>query len=285
MQAENPWADYIGRTQQSQIEISSDRMQGLAALLDYPELPWPAGEAPPTGHWGAIFPFTRQSKLGHDGHEQRGEFYPPITYPRRMWVGGSIRIQQSLPVGVPLIQRSTIRAIENKVGKTGPMCFLTISHEYLNNGEVLLEDVQKIVYREASGEPARTPVIRPAATTGVSQAFDWSQTVMPDAALLFRYSAVSFNGHRIHYDLDYVREEGYPGLLVHAPLTATMLVDLYQRNCPGKRIVQLDYTARSPMYGGLPFTLYGKQQDNGRVSLWAEDCEGTVSMTAELHTI
>jgi 3-methylfumaryl-CoA hydratase len=284
MQTEQQWPEYIGRIQESQIEISTDRMRGLAALLDYPELPWPVGQVPPTGHWCAIFPYTQQSKLGHDGHEQRGQFYPPIPYPRRMWAGGRIHFLQPLQIGVPVTHRAIIKQIENKQGKTGQMIFLTICHEYLQGDVLMLQEDQSLVYRDVPTTAVKKPVNKTRQDTESLQQHDWSKTIIPDTSLLFRYSAVSFNGHRIHYDQDYVREEGYPGLLVHAPLTATMLIDLFQQANPGVAIRRFEFTARSPMYVGYPFTISGKQQRDGIVSLWAEDCEGTVSMSAELET-
>lgn len=284
MGSENQWSDYIGRMQESEIIISADHIRGLAALMDYPEPPWPNGQVPPTGHWCTIFPYTQQSKLGHDGHEKRGEFYPPIKYPQRMWVGGRIRYMQPLRAGEAVTHRAIIQRIENKEGKSGPMTFLTIRHEYLDSGELMLSDEQDIVYRDASTTPIQKPVDKSRQQADSSQSCDWCRIIVPDSTLLFRYSAVTFNSHRIHYDQKYVREEGYPGLLVHAPLTATLLIDLFQRSNPGINIHQIEYVARSPLYDGYPITMMGQQQENGKVSLWAEDCEGTRSMSVELET-
>ena len=284
MESENQWSEYLGRMQESQIVISSDRIKGLAALLDYPEPPWPNGQVPPTGHWCNIFPYTQQSRLGHDGHEQLGEFYPPIKYPRRMWVGGRIRYTRPLRIGEPIKHRSTIKQIVDKQGKSGPMTFLTVCHEYLDSGELMLQDEQDIVYRDVSTSPIKKPINNSHQGLESKHPYDWSKTIVPDSTLLFRYSAVSFNSHRIHYDQDYVRKEGYPGLLVHAPLTATLLIDLFQRSNPEINIYQIEYVARSPLYNGYPITMMGQQQENGKVSLWAEDCEGTRSMSIELET-
>jgi 3-methylfumaryl-CoA hydratase len=284
VESEQQWSEYLGRMQESQIVISADRIKGLAALLDYPEPPWPDNQVPPTGHWCFIFPYTQQSKLGHDGHEQLGGFFPPVKYPRRMWVGGRIRYMLPLRVGEPVTHRSTIKGIENKQGRSGPMTFLTVCHEYLDGGILMLQDEQDIVYRDVSTDPIKKPVDTSHQASASPHPYDWSRTIVPDTTLLFRYSAVSFNSHRIHYDQDYVRKEGYPGLLVHGPLTATLLIDLFQRSNPGIGIRQFDYVARSPMYEGYPFTIMGQQLENGKISLWAVDCEGTRSMTAELET-
>ena len=278
------WAGYLGRMQESPIVIPEDRMCGLAALLDYPETPWPGGEVPPTGHWCVLFPDTPQSDLGEDGHEKPGRFLPPIRYPRRMWAGGHIDFLQPMYIGETCTRRSTIKRIEDKTGRSGPMTFVTVSHEYLAGDVLKRRDVQHIVYRDAAASlPA--PSNRTVQSGGSANAFDWSTQIMPDAILLFRYSAVTFNAHRIHYDRDFALREGYPGLLVHAPLTATLLIDLFQRSCPGTGIRRFEYTARSPMYDGYPFTIMGRRMKNRKVSLRAEACDGTESMTAELETV
>lgn len=280
----NRWAEYLGRTQESPIAIPEDRMRGLAALLDYPEPPWPDGEVPPTGHWCHLFPYTLQSELGKDGHEKPGSFLPPVSQPLRMWAGGYIELLQPMYIGESYTFRSTIRAIEEKEGRSGPMTFVTVCHEYLDNGALKRRDVQHIVYREAAAAPLPAPANRTIQSSKSADAYDWSAQIFPDTTLLFRYSAVSFNAHRIHYDRDYVLGEGYPGLLVHAPLTATLLIDLFQRSCPGTGIRYFEYAARSPMYDGYPFTVMGRRTDNGKVSLRAEDCDGKESMIAELET-
>jgi len=274
------WSEYIGRTEESRIAISTDRIRGLAALLDYPQPPWPDNQVPPTGHWCALFPYTPQSRLGHDGHEQRGAFIPPLRYTRRMWAGGRIEFGQPWQADQPVTRRSTLIRIEDKQGRSGPMTIVTILHEYLDGVTLLLREEQDIVYRDAPAAPAPKPGIRPFS----AEPADWSREILPDATLLFRYSAVTFNGHRIHYDRDYVVQEGYPGLLVHAPLTATLLIDLFQKSNPGAGIRRFNFTARSPMYAGYPFRLRGRRQTGDTIALWSEACDGSVSITAELET-
>ncbi len=283
METKRDWSEYIGRSIASKIAISSDRINGLAALLDYAEPPWPNNHVPPTGHWLAMFPFTMQSKLGEDGHEKLGNFIPAINYPRRMWVGGKIKYYSPLCVNQEVLHRTTISNIEDKTGKIGPMTFVTLMHEYLAGDELLLQEEQKIVYREGSTEPAKRPVNQLASNAGIqNKDCNWSRQIIPDSTLLFRYSAVTFNAHKIHFDHDYVNKEGYPGLLVHAPLTATLLVDLYQDENPNVKIKAFEYTARSPLYDGDAIMLYGKKNDDGDVFLWAEDCSGARAMTGTL---
>ena len=275
------WSDFIGRTHEETIQISLDCVRGLAALLDYDRPPWPDNRVPPTGHWLAMFPYTRQSELGHDGHEKLGDFIPDTGHPRRMWVGGRIQYLKPLYVDQPVLHRTTITNIEDKTGKTGPMTFVTLNHEYLMDTELLLGEEQKIVYREASTEPAQRPINKPVSKS--ESEYDWSRQFMPDSAVLFRYSAVTFNTHKIHFDHEYVKEEGYPGLLVHAPLTVTLLVELYTSINPDMKIISFDYTAKSPLYDGDPIMLYGKELEDGKVLLWAEDCAGNLAVTGTLQ--
>ena len=280
MESKQQWSDYLGRTEESHITVSSDRIRGLAALMDYPEPPWPQNQVPPTGHWCALFPYTRQSQLGHDGHEEKGGFIPPLPYSRRMWAGGRIEYLRPWKVDQPVTRRSTILKIEDKHGRSGPMTLVTVNHEYLDGKTLLLREEQDIVYRDAAAGLAPKPVIK----TFSGEPADWTREIVPDATLLFRYSAVTFNGHRIHYDRDYVQQEGYPGLLVHSPLTATLLIDLFQQANPEATIRHFRFIARSPMYDGYPVRLCGKRQANGMIALWSEACDGSVSVTAELET-
>jgi len=283
METKRDWSEFVGRSLMSEIAISSDRIRGLAALLDYAEPPWPNNQVPPTGHWLAMFPFTRQSNLGEDGHEKLGDFIPAIDYPRRMWVGGKINYHSPLSVNQPILHRTTISNIEDKTGKTGPMTFVTLMHEYLAEDELLLQEEQKIVYREASAKPAIRPINQLASNVGMKKDCDWSRQIIPDSTLLFRYSAVTYNAHKIHFDHDYVNKEGYPGLLVHAPLTATLLIDLYQTEHPNVKITLFEYKAQSPLYVNDPVMLLGKNLEDGSVQLWAEDCSGTHAVTARLE--
>lgn len=284
MHSDKQWSEYLGRGEESQIVISSDHIRGLAALLDYPEPPWAQGEVPPTGHWCSLFPYTRQSGLGEDGHERLGGFMPPIAYPRRMWAGSRIDYHHPLPVGEMLLRRSTIQKIENKQGSSGAMTFVSVSHEYLHQGILMIRDEHDIVYRDVPAEPTPEPVVNTDRESGTTYAYDWCEKITPDTTLLFRYSAITFNGHRIHYDQDYVRGEGYPGLLVHAPLTATLLLDLFQRQHPGVTIRRFEFRAQSPMFEGYPVYLYGRALEAGKVSLWAEDCEGRRALVASVET-
>lgn len=284
MGSESQWSEYLGRTRESEIIITTDQIRGLAALLDYPEPPWPEQLAPPTAHWLTLFPHTRQSELGRDGHEKLGGFLPPLNYPRRMWAGGRVRYTQPLPVDAAVRHRQTLLRIEDKKGRSGAMTLVTVLHEFILEGEVLIADEQDIVYRDIKGKDDQKLVHTDAESNASSPGYDWSREILPDTVLLFRYSAISFNSHRIHYDLDYAKEEGYPGILVHGPLTATLLIDLFQRSDPAKTISRFDYAARRPMFAGEPFTVMGRSEADGRVTLLAVPADGIPAMTAEIQT-
>ena len=201
-----------------------------------------------------------------------------------MWAGGRVKFSRPLPVDEPLTHRQTLIRIDDKRGRSGPMTIVTICHEYLVDNEVRIEDEQDIVYRDVANATDQGSVRAASNPPESPQSYDWSRQILPDTILLFRYSAISFSSHRIHYDRDYAKQEGYPGILVHGPLTATLLIDLFQRSNQDKSIRYFEYTARRPMFDGAPFTVMGRAEDDGMVSLLAVSADGNISMTAKLQT-
>lgn len=217
--------------------LTASPVAALAATLDR------ADPAPSTGtplpalwHWLYFLPFAPHSQIGEDGHPRRGGFLPPVPLPRRMWAGSRLRWNASNPlqVGQEVQRTSTIQSVKHKAGRSGELLFVQLEHRYANaQGEALVEE-QDIVYRAAAapGTPAPAPQKPPLAGQAA-----WSRSITPDPVLLFRYSALTFNGHRIHYDRDYAtREEGYSGLVVHGPLLATLLMDLLRRHLPEAKV-------------------------------------------------
>ncbi|WP_205853352.1 FAS1-like dehydratase domain-containing protein [Zhengella mangrovi] len=274
-----PLDTWVGRSERQTDIISADVLTRLAATLDHDRPAVAAGDiAPPLAHWLHFLPDTRQSGLGPDGHPLRGGFLPPVHHlPRRMWAGSRLTFPGDLKAGMTVERRSTITQVKEKSGSAGDLVFVTVRHEFGEpGGEALVTDEHDIVYRAMTG-PAVTPA--PAAPPPGA----WSRSLVPDAVLLFRFSALTFNGHRIHYDRDYVtREEGYPGLVVHGPLTATLLVDLLRREMPGARLAGFSFRARSPLFDGNRMTVHGNPPDaDGRVQLWATNHEGGLAMEAE----
>ncbi|MEZ5807848.1 MAG: MaoC family dehydratase N-terminal domain-containing protein [Zhengella sp.] len=272
-------SSWIGRSETRTDIMSADVLTRLAATLDHDRARVQDGDiAVPLAHWLHFLPDTRQSGLGADGHPERGGFLPPVHHlPRRMWAGSRLTFPGDIRAGMTVERVSTITNVKEKTGSAGDLVFVTVRHAFSEpGGPVLVTDEHDIVYRSMAG-PAVTPA--PSAPPPGT----WSRSLVPDAVLLFRYSALTFNGHRIHYDRDYVtREEGYPGLVVHGPLTATLLIDLVGRELPGARISAFSFRARSPLFDGNRMVLNGEPPDaEGRIRLWATNHEGGLAMEAE----
>ncbi|MEW9837891.1 FAS1-like dehydratase domain-containing protein [Mesorhizobium marinum] len=194
-----------------------------------------------------------------------------------MWAGSRIAFPGDVRVGDRIVRRSTITSVTAKEGSSGPLVFVTVRHEIGRDGEAAaIVDEHDIVYRGLE-----TPAVKAAPKTVEPGA--WRRELVPDAVQLFRYSALTFNGHRIHYDRDYVtREEGYPGLVVHGPLTATLLVDLVRRNAPSSRIADFSFRAVSPLFDSGRMSVNATPPgDDGLVRLWAANAQGHLAMTAE----
>jgi 3-methylfumaryl-CoA hydratase len=269
---------WIGRSETQTGVATLAPLTGLAATLDHLDPPWREGEVPPLGHWLYFLPREPQREIGPDGHAMRGGFLPPVELPRRMWAGSELEFLAPVPVGVAIDRRSVIANIEHKTGRSGDMIFVRVVHEIAVQGALAVRDAHNIVYREAPkpGEAAPPP-------EKAVRAAEFERAVTPDPVLLFRYSALTFNGHRIHYDRTYCEEaEGYPGLVVHGPLTATLLMDLYLRQRPAATVRAFRFRARRPLFDIHPFTLCGAHKPGG-ADLWALDHESALAMTAELE--
>jgi len=273
--------DWIGRQESRSDLITATPVAALSATLDRAD-PAPAdGSAlPPLWHWLYFTPLTRHSELGEDGHARRGGFLPPVPLPRRMWAGGRLDFRQPLRVGETVTRVSTIQDVTIKEGRSGALVFVCVRHEFSNAQGLALREEHDIVYRDAplpgAPDPAPTPAPRDE---------QFHREIVPDPVLLFRYSALTFNGHRIHYDRSYVTGvEGYPGLIVHGPLIATLLLDLLRRNLPDAKVKRFSFKAVRPTFDIHPFTVCGKVEGQ-TVSLWGRDHEGWLTMqgTAELE--
>jgi len=265
---------WLDRTETLTDDITAFPLRALAATLDREA---PGNAVPPLWHWLYFLPVAPLAQVGPDGHPKRGGFLPPVELPRRMWAGGRLTFHAPLRSGNEATRTSTIANIEDKTGRSGRLVFVTVQHRYESGGALCIEEEHDIVYRDAPqpGESAAKPVAAPAGET-------WSRTLTADAVMLFRYSALTFNGHRIHYDFPYVtQEEGYPGLIVHGPLIATLLVDLVHRERPDATVATFAFRAVRPTFAGNAFTLCGKPSDDGRsIELWAKDHDGYLTMQA-----
>lgn len=268
---------WIGRTQTEREFVSPRLAQQLAATLDYEDVPRVGGRLPPLWHW-AFFPhIVSQSQVGADGHPTRGGFLPPVPLPRRMWAGSRVRFERSLVVGSEVSRTSQILDVAAKEGRTGKLVFVRLRHELEDLEGPLISEEQDVVYRE-SAATAYTAATGPRAPID----FTWRREIVPDPVLLFRYSADTFNGHRIHYDRTYANEqEGYPALVVHGPLTATLLIDLLRRSLPGESIASFSFKAVNPLFDSAPFSICAARTPGStEVKLWAANPDGVLCIDA-----
>ncbi|MBV8401800.1 MAG: MaoC family dehydratase N-terminal domain-containing protein [Acetobacteraceae bacterium] len=271
------YQEYIGRTQRRQDTVWPVLIRGLAATLDVPEAEVaPEGRLPPLWHWMLFQEWAPASGLGPDGHTRRGGFIPPVhDLPRRMWAGGRLEFRAELRAGDPVRRTSTILKVDEKTGGSGRLVFVTVRHEFEGPCGLCIIEEQDIVYRGVEGAAVKKVHAAPPPPSGAFTRF-----VQPDPVLLFRYSALTANGHRIHYDLGYVTgEEGYPGLVVHGPLQATWLADLVRRYRPSAALRRFGYRGRRPCFHQNPLELIVYERD-GELRLETRDHEGAVCMEA-----
>jgi 3-methylfumaryl-CoA hydratase len=267
---------WIGREEQSSEPVLASAARAMAATLDIEKGPGAGEPLPPGWQWLFFNPTVRRSALGSDGHPRRGGFLPPIELSRRMWAGSRIRYLADLPIEGLATRHSRILKIESKAGKSGSLYFVTVEHIISCGITRCITEEQDLVYREAA-PPGLAPA-KPARYDGVAQ---WSRSFEPDTTLLFRYSALTFNGHRIHYDQAYAqREEGYPDLVVHGPLTATLLQQFALEHGAGRPLARFDFRGVTPLFAGRAFQLEGRPGDGGVLSLWARGPDGELAMSA-----
>ncbi len=270
---------WVGREEVAEEVLDPFPARGMAALLDRdPQDFGPGTSLPPGWHWLHFKPLVRRSRLGPDGHERLGSFLPPIPLGRRMWAGGSLAFPGELRVGDRARRVSTVGSVEEKEGRSGRLVFVTVRHRVTTERGPAVEEEQLLAYREAR-PPGAAPAPPPHGPAPPAPG-EWSEPFTTDAVDLFRYSALTFNGHRIHYDPAWATEvEGFPGLVVHGPLLATLLLDAGVRRGPGP-LLRFRYRAVSPLFAGEPFRLEGRKEGNpALLSLWAVGPRG-VAMEA-----
>ncbi len=273
--------DWIGRQQTTRDILTPRLVDGLLATLDHDtSVSEPGSEAPQGAHW-ILFPVcVPMARVGRDGHPVKGGFLPPVLLPRRMWASSKVEFLQPLRVGDEIERISTIAAISPKEGRTGPLVFVSLDHVMRVGSAEVVRERQTIVYRgeggnAGSGRGHGTPVESP------EEGWDWHRELTPDPILLFRYSALTFNSHRIHYDREYAtREEGYPGLVVQGPLMATLLLDITARRLGHNALATFEFRVVSPAFVDVPLHLRGRQQAR-EVRLSVLDKDGAQVMTAK----
>ena len=266
---------WIGKTETRTDTVRAEPANFMEMTLDRDPVLRDGDPLPPLWHWLYFLQSARLGKLGRDGHPALGGFLPPVALPRRMWAGGRLGFPAPLRIGTDATRVSSIKDIGLKQGRTGALCFVTVRHEITADGSLCIWEEHDIVYRE---DPA--PGDRPPPTPDAGSDWDVKEAVTPSEVMLFRYSALTFNGHRIHYDRDYSRDvEGHDGLVVHGPLIATLLADLATRNGKGRRLSAFDYRAVSPVYDGQEFFIHARARDD-KTDVAAVHVDGKLAMRA-----
>ena len=270
------FSDWIGRSEEMTDTIEPARSNALRAALEDP-LERSASEVLPLlHHWLYFWNVQPPAGLGEDGHPAKGGFLPPVPLPRRMWAGGRVEFVAPIRLGERVSRVSKILDVQDKTGKTGRLVFVTVEHRLTGEDGLAVVEEQDLVYRE----PAAPGSINGPSGNGPAPQAPWCQTVNPDTVLLFRYSALTMNGHRIHYDRPYAMDkEAYPALVVHGPLQASLLIDLASRKL-GKPIAKFSFRGQRPAFAGAPLHVCGEASDDG-ASLWTEQ-DGKRNMTASV---
>ena len=276
--------DWVGRTSTVSETADGQRAARLATLLGR------GGDssAPlfPLGHW---LHFSEddvpKSELGADGHVALGGFMPPVPLPRRMWAGSDLTFHAPILPGQRLSRVTTIESITEKSGSTGPLCFVILRHEVSGDGVLATTDRHTIVYRQATSAPEGSTAAPPREDSPAPEGWDWVESVRPNEVMLFRYSALTFNSHRIHYDHPYVTDiEGYRGLVTHGPLTATLLLDAFMTHRPDASVTGYDFRAKSPLFANEQIHLVGRETETGVHELQATAPGGKTAVVATVTT-
>jgi 3-methylfumaryl-CoA hydratase len=269
------WADWIGKSETRGDIITPGLLQRFCATIDTPV----SDDIPLGLHWCLCLPDAPTAELAEDGHPKKGGFLPPIALPRRMWASSSVSFDHPLRLGDEVSRVSTIASIGEKSGKSGDLVFVAIDHETRVGDRVAIRERQNIVYRE----PAKTAA--PASLVGNGtpdlDGWHWQQTIIPSEPLLFRYSALTFNSHRIHYDRPYAaQDEGYPGLVVQGPLMATLLLNLAASELGANKLSSFSFRGQSPAFANSAIYLVGKQEGE-KITLAVLGNDGKEIMAAQ----
>ena len=258
------FSSWLGRSETVHDVVTAAPVAGLAASFDLED---PGQDLPSLWHWAYFTPKPPAHLTGPDGHPKRGDFLPPIPLPRRMWAGGRTWFDAPIRIGDAVSRRSTILRVDAKQGRSGTLIFVTVGHDITTPRGLAVREEHDLVFRDNPKPDDPTPAPSQAPTDAT-----FGREIVADPVLLFRYSALTFNSHRIHYDRPYAMGvEGYPGLVVHGPLIATVLLDLLRRERPGAVVKAFDFKAVGPLFDTHPFTICGREDADGSVALWAQN--------------
>ncbi|MEH6702205.1 FAS1-like dehydratase domain-containing protein [Parasphingorhabdus sp.] len=269
------WADWIGKSETRHDVITPGLLQRFCATIDRPV----TDEIPQGLHWCLCLPDAPSAQLAEDGHPAKGGFLPPIPLPRRMWASSKVAFEHPLQLGDAISRVSTVASIEEKSGKSGDLVFVAVDHETRVGDRVAIRERQNIVYREPATTAA--PASLASNETPDLSGWSWQQKIVPSEPLLFRYSALTFNSHRIHYDQPYaMQEEGYPGLVVQGPLMATLLLNLAARELGVNGLSRFSFRGQAPAFANAAIYLVGKQEGEN-IALAVIGNDGKEIMTAQ----
>ncbi|MGH1577342.1 FAS1-like dehydratase domain-containing protein [Planktotalea sp.] len=264
-----------GRSEEHTDLISAFPSNALSATLDRSDAPYQINDPlPPLWHWLHFLPLHKLKDSGYDGHAALGTFLPPVPLPRRMWAGSRLKFLAPMRIGKNLRKRSEVTRVSHKAGRSGDLVFVTLQHDIWDDHTHCLSEEHDIVYRDLP-----TPQSRAKAPPTAPERSTFQRLITPDPVLLFRYSALTFNGHRIHYDHPFcVEKEGYEGLVVHGPLLATLMLDLIRRELPSAVINTFEFRAIAPIFDTHPFSTHATINTDGTVSLWVRRHDGALAM-------
>lgn len=268
-------SQWVGKSQYKTGHVPAGTNRALRAVLNLGG----AEETITHGiHWLLFNDFVPAAEIGPDGHPRRGGFLPPVKLPRRMWAGSRLEFYQPINEGDKLTRRSTISSVTPKEGRAGLLVFVTVDHEIFGLNGVAIKEQQDIVYMDIQPAAPRPNTLDFASESGSDG------VVVPDEVMLFRYSALTSNSHRIHYDLPYAKDiELYPGLVVHGPLTATLVMAYVSQSVGNKPLRKFMFRGQRPLYVGDP--IYLETSDNGSlIEACAKNPAGAIAMscTAEV---
>ncbi len=267
---------WIGKQETLHDDIALFPAQALAAALDNDVLPQKNDVLPPFWEWMYFLPTPKASATGLDGHPAKGGFLPPVPLPRRMWAAGEAQYLKPLKIGKAAKRVSTIESVDLKSGSTGTLVFVAVKHEVYQDDALCISQIQNIVYREQPAADAPLPPVKTPPANAM-----WSKIITPDPVLLFRYSALTFNGHRIHYDRTYAMlEELYPALVVHGPLLVTLLMELARAELPSERIAHIKFRAVRPTFDSSPFQVQAVQEGR-KLQMWSVDSDNALCMKVD----
>lgn len=276
--SQSPWAGWVGRTEMSVDIVSPTPARAMTATLgrDASDAFAPGAELPPLWTWLYFLPLAPMGDVGPDGHPKRGGFLPPIALPRRMWAGSRCTFHGPVRIGDEIRKTSTIVKIAEKSGNAGALVFVTVKHEVSAMGRAAMSEEQDLVYMNIPAQwqpPAPTPL----------PSCQWSQPAVIDPVFLFRFSALTFNGHRIHYDRTYATDvENYPGLVVHGPAQAMLLLDAATGRFPDRPPASFSFRGVRPLFDFDTVSLNGTPRDDGGTDLYTANAEGAIGMQATL---